>query len=152
MFATAKRWVSGAYGVVHGLLRQEAVLFLVIGGINTLLNYALYLACLLFFSYGVGFTIAYVIGVVMAYCLNSRFVFKARIRVSTFVRYLVVYVVQYIIGITLLYVIVEILHISPLVAPWIIILVTIPVMYRLTRFIMKRDSARAASGDGTTIV
>ena len=142
MADTTNSRISGAFAAAQRLLRRESVLFLVIGGINTLLNYAFYLACLLFFTYTVSFTIWYVTGLVMAYCLNSLLVFKERMRMSSFLRYPIVYVVQYLIGITLLYVIVEILHISPLLAPWIIIIVTIPVTFRLSRYIIRRDSQR----------
>ena len=101
MADTTNSRISGAFAAAQRLLRRESVLFLVIGGINTLLNYAFYLACLLFFTYTVSFTISYVTGLVMAYCLNSLLVFKERMRMSSFLRYPIVYVVQYLIGITL---------------------------------------------------
>lgn len=142
MSRATKSRVSAVFGAAQRLIRRESFLFLVVGGINTLLNYVFYLVCLLFFSYTVSFTISYVTGLVMAYCLNSLFVFKERMRLSSFLRYPIVYVVQYLIGITLLYLIVEILHISPLVAPWIIIIVTIPVTFRLSRYIIRRESQR----------
>lgn len=140
---------AGITALIRGLLQREGILFLFVGGVNTVLNYLLYVLCLLVFSYPVSFTISYVTGLIGGYCLNSIFVFKEPMRLSSFLRYPIVYVVQYIIGVTLLYVLVEGARVSPLIAPWIIIVVTIPVTYRLSRAIIKRDSTRAARKEGS---
>jgi putative flippase GtrA len=144
MAATTESWFSRSVAAALRLLQRESVLFLIIGGINTVLNYCFYLLCLLVFSYTVSFTISYVTGLLVGYCLNSLFVFKEPMRLSSFLRYPIVYVVQYLIGISLLYVIVEILHISPLIAPWIIIVVTIPVTFRLSRYVIRRAANHRA--------
>lgn len=131
------------------LLRGEPLLFLAVGGFNTILNYGLYLLGLLFFSYTVSFTLSYVTGLIGAYCLNSIFVFKEPLRLSSFLRYPIVYVAQYVIGVTLLRLLVEVAHVSPVLAPWLILVVTVPVTYRLSRYIIKRQAtAQSDQPDG----
>src|SRR5438128_272917 len=81
--------------------------FIVIGLVNLVLTYALYLARGLFLSYPAAYTISYACGILISYLLNSRFVFKSPIRISKAAQYPIVYLAQYLLGMALLYLLVE---------------------------------------------
>ena len=121
-------------------IRNEFVRFIFFGGVNTLLGYAIYALLLLFLTYPIAYTLAYVLGICISYYLNSRFVFESRVRLTKALQYPLVYLVQYLLSVLLLYVLVEILTINKLIAPGLIVLVTVPMTYFLSRFIIKGRS------------
>lgn len=112
--------------------------FIFFGVVNTALGYVIYVILLLFLAYPVAYTIAYVSGIFLSYYLNSRFVFKREMRLSKAMQYPVVYIVQYVLGISLLYLLVELCEINKVIAPVLIVIVTVPVTFLLSRFIIKR--------------
>lgn len=124
-------------------ISREFIRFVFFGGVNTLLGYVIYALLLLFLAYPVAYTLAYVLGIFISYYLNTRFVFKEKVRWTKALQYPLVYLVQYLSGVGLLYVLVEIFHTSKLVAPVLIVLLTVPVTYLLSRLIIK---GRLAAG------
>lgn len=114
------------------------LLFLVFGGINTLASYAIYLGGLSLVPYPVAYTISFVAGIFISYCLNSLFVFREKLRISKALQYPMVSIVQYVVGIGLLYLLVEFAHVSKLIAPFAVVLLLLPLTYRLSRYIIRR--------------
>jgi putative flippase GtrA len=119
------------------LLNKEFLKFVISGGINTIATYLVYLLLLIFLNYSLSYTISYVSGIFLSYYLNTVFVFKEKVSFVKFLKFPVVYLVQYLINIFMLYVLVEYLHISTQVVPLIVIVVTIPITYTLSKFIIK---------------
>ncbi|MBN9359131.1 GtrA family protein [Herbaspirillum huttiense F1] len=120
-------------------LRQNRFLrFLFTGGLNTLATYVLYLALKLVIAYQVAYFVSYVCGIVFAYFLSTLFVFEKPVSLRTFVRFPLVYVVQYGLGAVLLAFFVETLGLSPSVSPLLVIILTLPVSFLLSRSILKR--------------
>ncbi|WMT40585.1 GtrA family protein [Paenibacillus sp. D2_2] len=119
------------------LLNKEFLKFVISGGINTLATYLVYLLLLIFFNYSLSYTISYVSGIFLSYYLNTVFVFKEKVSFVKFLKFPVVYLVQYLINIFMLYILVEYLHISTQIVPLIVIVVTIPITYTLSKFIIK---------------
>ena len=124
---------------------REILRFLLVGATNTLIAYSLYLVLLLFLPYLFAYSVAYVCGIFVSYYLNARFVFNERLRVSRALQYPLVYVVQYVAGVAVLYLLVELLRLSKVVAPFLVALLMIPIAYHLSRYIIKRQSRRAVS-------
>lgn len=118
-------------------LREFAV-FIIFGAINTLLSYVVYLLALLMVSYPLAYTASSVSGIFISYFLNATFVFKERLRLSRALQYPVVYLVQYLVGIGLLCLFVEVAHLSKFIAPFAVVILTIPVTYQLSRYVIKR--------------
>lgn len=52
--------------------------FLISGGFNTAITYAIYLMLLMFFPYKTSYTVSFASGIVIAYSLSRYFVFKKR--------------------------------------------------------------------------
>jgi putative flippase GtrA len=110
-----------------------------VGGANTVLGYVLFVLLTPFMHYGIAYSISYVIGVVFAYVANSLFVFHEPLAWRKFMAFPLVYVVQYLIGITLLPVLIEVLGFDPLIAQPVVIVVTMPVTYLLSRLIVRSN-------------
>jgi len=109
--------------------------FLLSGAFNTAVTYAMYLVLLRFMSYRVSYTIAFVSGIIIAYCLNRVFVFRASGGAKAVALFPLVYVVQYAAGLAIVSIWVEILGWSSLLAPAAAIAFTIPLTFFLTRLV-----------------
>ena len=124
------------------LIKSELFKFIFFGGINTVLSYAIYVIFQLFLIYTVAFSLAYIIGIFISYYLNSSFVFKREVSLTKALRYPIVYLVQYLLSVLLLCLLIEIFSLNKLIAPALVILITIPVTFFLSRFIIKGGLGR----------
>jgi putative flippase GtrA len=120
--------------VFHG----EFFRFLLVGGSNTLLGYVLYFLFLYFMPYLYAYTLSYCIGIVFAYVMNSRFVFRKPMSLARFLQFPVVYVIQYGLGVAILWLLVGRLAIAPELAMLGVVAATIPITFLTSRFILKR--------------
>lgn len=126
------------------LLGDERVRFLIVGGINTVLGYGLFVL----FELTIGKSIAasssstvgylsslylsYVIAIAVAFVLHRRFTFKVAGTgnvVLDFLRFASVYVVSLVINTIALPLLVEFGHLHPLVAQAIVVVVTTLISY-----------------------
>lgn len=117
-------------------INREFYRFIFWGGINTLAGYLTYVLLLQFLPYLISYSIAYVLGVFLSYFLNSKFVFKQELKLRKAVKYPLVYLTQYMVGLVSLYLLVQILKVNQLWAPALVILVTIPLTFFLSRRIV----------------
>ena len=118
-------------------MRHTFVRFLLVGATNTLFSYLLYLLLLTFVSYLPAYSIAYCAGVLLSYFLNVLFVFKKRVSFATFLKFPMVYVVQYALGASILWLLVSKAGASPALAMIVVIVVTIPVTFFLSRLVFE---------------
>ncbi|HWP98126.1 MAG TPA: GtrA family protein [Syntrophomonadaceae bacterium] len=121
-------------------------MFLVCGAANTLLTYILYVLFLHLMSYKLSYSLAYVLGIALSYYLNSRLVFKEPVSLFKFLQYPVVYIVQYLLGIAILYICVDLLAMNKLLAPLVVIVISLPVTFVLSKFIIKRPTSVSFRG------
>ncbi|MEK3865997.1 MULTISPECIES: GtrA family protein [Paenibacillus] len=119
------------------LLNKQFLKFVISGGINTLFTYLVYLLLLQVLSYSMSYTISYISGIFLSYYLNTIFVFKEKVTFRKFLKFPVVYLVQYLINLLMLFVLVEYLNLSKQIVPLIVIVVTIPITYTLSKLIIK---------------
>jgi putative flippase GtrA len=115
----------------------EFARFIVAGAINTGISYAVYLVLLVLLPYLAAYTISYVVGIVISYLLLTRFVFRARRRLATAVRFPLVYVAQYLIGSAVIVLLVEAMGVRASIAAIVAIVVSIPVTFSLSRFLLR---------------
>jgi putative flippase GtrA len=118
--------------------RTEIALFLLVGAINTAVAYVLYLLFLVFMPYLYAYSVSYGVGVGVSYYLNSRFVFRQPLSLAKFLQFPAVYVIQYCIGAALLWMLVGRASLAPELAMIAVVILTIPVTYLTSRFILKR--------------
>ncbi|GAV12374.1 GtrA family protein [Paenibacillus sp. NAIST15-1] len=118
-------------------LNKEFIKFIFSGGVNTVATYLFYLLLLMFLNYSLSYTISYISGIFLSYYLNSIFVFDEKVSFRKFIKYPIVYLTQYILGIVLMYGLVEYLHLSVQIVPLVVIIVSLPITYLLSKLIIK---------------
>jgi putative flippase GtrA len=119
----------------HGRVFGTFARFLLSGGFNTGVTYALYLVLLRFVPYKTSYTIAYITGIVISYFLNRSFVFRANRGLSTAAMFPLVYLVQYLAGLAIVSFWTGILGWNAAYAALPAILLTIPLTFALAHWI-----------------
>lgn len=114
-------------------MTRSLLRYLVVGGVNTAVTYAGYLALLQVVPYAVAYTIAFVLGIGIAYLMQARFVFDAAASWQTFFAFPLVYAVQYGVGLVALRVLVESGLMSREFALFAVLVVTVPIGFALSR-------------------
>jgi Predicted membrane protein len=117
---------------------QQFIKFGIVGVSNTLL--ALFIYYILIFCnvhYIIANTIGFVCSVINAYYWNSKYVFNdnksERNHVRSFIKVFVSYASTFILGTVLLYLWIDIIHISDMVAPIINLCITIPLNFLMNK-------------------
>ena len=122
--------------------------FLIAGGVNTTLTYCLYLGLLRLMPYAWAYSLAYVVGLGFGYVLNGKWVFQRQLSPRTATVYPLTYALHYGVGMTLLWLLVELVHVPKAIAPLLVVTVSAPFMYALTRAIFQgRPSHETTNND-----
>lgn len=115
--------------VLKKLIDSRFLIFLIVGGFNTLFGYALFA---LFFKVGqlhytMSLLLAYAVGVFLSYATHKRFTFQqAKAKGQSLPKYISSYAVIFILNSLLLSLLVEVLTLDPLLGQMIaIVIVTI---------------------------
>lgn len=117
------------------------VRFLMSGGVNTILTYALYLALIQALPYKLSYSISFIVGIILAYCLSRFFVFRVKSNLSTITLFPLIYLLQYLLGLAVVSFWGDVLHFHKAIAPLAAIVVTIPITFLLSRLLfLKRGS------------
>ena len=115
---------------------MQFVRFLVTGTINTGVTYVLYLLLLPRLGYLAAYSVAYAIGIVSSYALNSVFVFRQPMTWRGLLRFPLVYVVQYALTSVLLWIFIDLLGVDARIALLAAIAVTVPVTFLTARVVV----------------
>jgi putative flippase GtrA len=110
--------------------------FLISGALNTSVTYLLYLFLNIFLEYQLAYFLSYFSGIILSYWLNSVIVFKVSLSWKKFFSFPLVYVVQYLIAALILRYTVTQLNIAETIAPLMTIVITLPITYAISRFIL----------------
>jgi putative flippase GtrA len=130
---------------LQALLQTEFALFIVVGLINTVGSQSAYGVMLLVTApYLIAYAISYFVGMTISYTLNSLWVFKEPLSLKKALQYPLVYIVQLVASTVLMIILVDVLHFPKFFAPLVVVIITIPVTFVLSRFIIK--------GKGSTVV
>lgn len=117
---------------------SEFFRFLLTGLSNTLVTYLAYLLLLPFLPYLYAYTLAYCIAVLNSYFMNVFFVFRKNVSLKSFLRFPFIYVMQYFLGASILWLLVGKLGLSPAWAMVVVIIVTVPITFLSSRFVLKK--------------
>jgi putative flippase GtrA len=119
-------------------LAGEFVRFAIVGGINTVVAYAVYLLLLQWIRYEVAYAIAYAAGIATAYVLSAQFVFRQPLRRRSAIRFPAVYVAQFLISFTVLKLAVDLVGMPRWMAMAAAIAMTMPATFVISRWILRR--------------
>lgn len=119
-----------------------AARFVVSGGINTLATYLIYLGAIRLVQYQIAYTLTYACGIVLGYFLNALWVFRSRPTARSAMTYPLAYIAQYLLGLGLLSLCVAVIGIDKRIAPLIVVAITLPFMFALSRLVFKNSAQR----------
>jgi putative flippase GtrA len=132
------------------LLRRSGFRFLVAGAVNTALTWGVYALLLHLLPYGWSYTVAYALGIVLAYLLYRCYVFESRGRPYGPVWVALIYLFQYFAGLGLVHLWIRLLGQPAIWAPLFSVLVILPLTYALSRWVFRSATSRRAMPIGTT--
>jgi len=112
---------------------KQFIKFIGVGGVNTFITYLLYLLLLFVLSYKIAYSITYIFGIALAYWLNIKYVFKEKSSTRKMALFPLVYLSQYLIGMLILYIAIEKLGIIKEIGPIIVVIVTLPLTFLLSK-------------------
>lgn len=121
----------------HSAMKGEFIRFVIVRGICTLFSYVCYLILLLCMTYQPAYIVSYIAGVALAYLVNSKFVFREPLRKRAAFRFPLVYVFQFVANLVIIRVAVEHLGIPASLAFAVSIVITIPVTFILSRWVIR---------------
>lgn len=123
---------------LHAAVAASSFLrFLISGGVNTVATYTVYLLLIQVIGYKVGYTIAYVFGIALAFVINRIFVFRTHQGWRSMLLFPLVYLAQYLVSLLILWLWVEQFHQTKELGPIIAVLVTVPLTFVLSRFVFQ---------------
>lgn len=131
-----KRKTSGNCDVnLKKLTEIKFLRFLLTGGLNTAVTYALYLMLLNFFAYTTSYSISYVCGILLAFLLSRYVVFKEHQGLKSVILFPLIYLAQYLFGLLIVWVWVRILFLPEFLAPLAAIVLSLPLTYMLSKLV-----------------
>ncbi|WP_457830851.1 flippase GtxA [Staphylococcus aureus] len=117
----------------------EILKFIIVGGINTLNYYVVYLLLLklLHIEYMVSHITGFLVAFVISYYLNCYFVYRVKPTWRKFISFPITQIVNVSLQTVLLYVFVSWLNLPAEIAPFAGLIITIPITFILSKWILK---------------
>ncbi len=131
------RHVSLARVLSHRHISAEALRFLIGGGFNTLLSYAIYWLLLPWLSYPFAYTVSYAAAILTGFTINTRFVFRATWSWRKLAAFPLVQLLNYLMGLGTVAFCIRYLGIDARIAPVLATVVVLPANFLLTRGLMR---------------
>ncbi|HAR3917990.1 flippase GtxA [Staphylococcus aureus] len=117
----------------------EILKFIIVGGINTLNYYVVYLLLLklLHIEYMISHITGFLVAFVISYYLNCYFVYRVKPTWRKFISFPIAQIVNVSLQTVLLYVFVSWLNLPAEIAPFAGLVITIPITFVLSKWILK---------------
>ncbi|HII1042103.1 TPA: flippase GtxA [Staphylococcus aureus] len=117
----------------------EILKFIIVGGINTLNYYVVYLLLLklLHIEYMISHITGFLVTFVISYYLNCYFVYRVKPTWRKFISFPITQIVNVSLQTVLLYVFVSWLNLPAEIAPFAGLIITIPITFILSKWILK---------------
>ncbi|WP_169083624.1 GtrA family protein [Paenibacillus sp. PL91] len=128
---------------IDSLLNRSKVVikFGMVGLLNTLITYILYLVLLDHYPYVISYSVSYVAGIFISYFFNTLFVFKQPISLKNLLKFPIIYLVQYLLNLLLMFILVDTLNINEKFSLIISIIVTFPITFILSKYVLKNKKS-----------
>ncbi|UXT30235.1 flippase GtxA [Staphylococcus aureus] len=120
----------------------EILKFIIVGGINTLNYYVVYLLLLklLHIEYMISHITGFLVAFVISYYLNCYFVYRVKPTWRKFISFPITQIVNVSLQTVLLYVLVSWLNLPAEIAPFAGLVITIPITFVLSKWILKNSN------------
>ncbi|MCD8821387.1 GtrA family protein [Staphylococcus gallinarum] len=120
----------------------EIIKFIIVGGINTIDYYIVYLFLLkiLGLNYLISHLTGFIVSFIISYYLNCYFVYKVTPTWKKFIQFPITQVINMGMQTLLLYIFVQWFQVSSVIAPFVGLIITIPITFILSKYIL-RDEA-----------
>ena len=120
-------------------LHLEIIKFVIVGGINTFNYYVVYLLLLkvLNVQYLVSHITGFIVALIISYYLNCYFVYKVQPTLRKFLQFPITQLVNVGMQTLLLFIFVRFFHINSVIAPFGGLIITIPVTFILSKYILR---------------
>ncbi|HHV8920342.1 TPA: flippase GtxA [Staphylococcus aureus] len=120
----------------------EILKFIIVGGINTLNYYVVYLLLLklLYIEYMISHITGFIVAFVISYYLNCYFVYRVKPTWRKFISFPITQLVNASLQTVLLYVFVSWLNLPAEIAPFAGLVITIPITFVLSKWILKDNN------------
>lgn len=120
-------------------LHLEIIKFIIVGGINTFNYYVVYLLLLkvLNVHYLVSHITGFIVALIISYYLNCYFVYKVQPTLRKFLQFPITQLVNVGMQTLLLFIFVRFFHINSVIAPFAGLIITIPVTFILSKYILR---------------
>ncbi|HHR7284356.1 TPA: flippase GtxA [Staphylococcus aureus] len=120
----------------------EILKFIIVGGINTLNYYVVYLLLLklLHIEYMISHITGFIVAFVISYYLNCYFVYRVKPTWRKFISFPITQLVNVSLQTVLLYVFVSWLNLPAEIAPFAGLIITIPITFILSKWILKESN------------
>ncbi|HCW7773723.1 TPA: flippase GtxA [Staphylococcus aureus] len=117
----------------------EILKFIIVGGINTLNYYVVYLLLLklLHIEYMISHITGFIVAFVISYYLNCYFVYRVKPTWRKFISFPITQIVNVSLQTVLLYVFISWLNLPAEIAPFAGLIITIPITFILSKWILK---------------
>lgn len=117
----------------------EILKFIIVGGINTLNYYVVYLLLLklLHIEYMISHITGFIVAFVISYYLNCYFVYRVKPTWRKFISFPITQIVNVSLQTVLLYVFVSWLNLPAEIAPFAGLIITVPITFVLSKWILK---------------
>lgn len=126
--------------LVNRLLGSDKSRFVIAGASTTAVSYLVYLLLLLAFQAKLAYGLAYALGILWSYWINSTWVFRRKPTWTGLLSFPLVYVVQALASFGLFALLVDRLSMSKVLAPLLIVVLMLPVTFLLGRLVIDRTS------------
>jgi putative flippase GtrA len=117
-------------------MTAEVLRFVVGGGANTLLSYAIYWLLLLWLSYPLAYTISYGAAILTGFAINTLFVFRTRWSWRKLAAFPLLQLLNYLMGLGVVAICIRYIGVDVRLAPVLATVVVLPVNFLLTRSLM----------------
>lgn len=120
-------------------LKKEIIKFIKFGlvGVFNTLSSTCYYWILVYFgvNYLLSTTISYFLSSIIGYFLNDKMVFRQKNKSKlAIMRYYIVYGTSYLLNMICMYIYIDVLHLSQYIAPLLVLFITVPYNFILSRF------------------
>ncbi|SDJ76862.1 GtrA family protein [Sediminibacillus albus] len=121
-------------------LNNEFIRFVIVGGVNTVNYYLVYLLCYNIFNwhYLVSHIIGFMISLIISFFLNVYFTYKVKPTISKFLQFPLTQLVNMSVSSGFVYMFVDVLHWNGNVAPIAAVFLTVPITFLVTSKILKK--------------